>query len=178
MKHLIKALLVVGLLLLGGHASVTSAAEENHVKVTVDWDDPKGFTDIDAGVESRMGFSKRVMKALDKHFVQLGQKFPKGYSWQIRVSDLDLAGKVTSSYWGGREALRVMDTFFNPSITISYLVKDESGKIVAGDKNFKLTDSYVKSYPSERFMRRPFSYEKHMIKMWFNKILLPFVENS
>ena len=51
MKHLIKAVLVVGLLLLGGYTCFASAAEEKHVKVTVDWDDPKSFTDIDAGVE-------------------------------------------------------------------------------------------------------------------------------
>lgn len=175
MKQLIKAILVVGVLLLSSYASADS---ENDVKVTVFWDDPKDFTDIDAGVESEATFSKKVMTALNKHFVRLGQEFPKGYSWEIRVSDLDLAGKVTSSYWSGREALRVMDTFFNPSITLSYLVKDATGKTVAGDKNFDLTDVFVKNYPSDRFMQRPFSYEKFMIKSWFNKVLLPFVENS
>lgn len=175
MKQLIKAILVVGVLLL---SSYVSADGENDVKVTVFWGDPKSFTDINAGVESEAKFAKKVFKTLNKHFVRLGQQFPKGYSWEIHVSDLDLAGKVTSSYWGGREALRVMDTFFNPSMTISYLVKDSKGKVVAGDKNFDLTDVFVKSYPSNRFMLRPFSYEKYMIKAWFERVLLPFVENS
>ena len=162
------------MLLFGCHVS----ADENKVDVKVYWDDPKGFTDINAGVESEATFSKRVMRSLEKYFIQLGQKLPAGYSWEIRVTDLDLAGKVTSAYWRGREALRVMDTFFDPSITISYVVKDRTGKIIAGDKDFNLTDAYVKSYPSELFMRKPFSYEKYMIKIWFNKVLLPFVENS
>ena len=172
MNKFVQTVLVFTMLLVGS----CSYASTN--VVTVSWDDPKGFTDINAGVESEVTFAKKVMNSLGKYFVQLGQKLPKGYSWEIRVSDLDLAGRVTSSYWYDKEALRVLDTFFNPSITISYLVKDAAGKIVAGDKDFNLTDAYVKNYPSEKFMRRPFSYEKYMIKAWFNKILLPFVENS
>ena len=170
MNNLLKSAVLVGLMMTAGHANA------NEVKVY--WDDPSKFTDIVAGVESEATFPQRVMDSLDKHFAKLGDKLPRGYTWEIRVSDVDLAGKVTSAYWNGREALRVMDTFFNPSITISYLVKDGNGKIVAGDKNFALTDAYVKKYPSDRFMQRPLSYEKYMIKSWFNKVLLPFVENS
>jgi len=170
MKILIHTIILVCMLAASGQIRAGTAK--------VYWDDPKTFTDINPGVESRAKFIERVKKAIGQQFIKLAKKLPEGYTWEIQVSDIDLAGRVTSAYWGGREALRVLDTFYHPSITISYLVKDQAGKIVAGDKHFDLTDAYVKKYPSKRFMQRPFSYEKYMIKSWFDKVLLPFVENS
>ena len=60
-------------------------------------------------------------------------------------------------------------------MTFSYRLLDDKARVVANDKDFKLTDFYVTRYPSSRFMHRFLSYEQHMLDAWFNKVLLPFV---
>lgn len=170
MNKLIKAVALSGLLLATGAANAGTAK--------VYWDDPTGFTDINAGVQSQPKFTKRVIEKMNEHFSSLAEDLPKGYTWHIQVADVDLAGKVSTSYFPGKEGTRTFDTFFNPSMTFSYLVKDQNGKIVAGDKLFKLTDVHVKRYPSSRFMQRPLSYDKYMVKAWFKEVLLPFVRQS
>jgi len=149
------------------------------------WDDPKEYTDIDGGVANQALFAKRVQLAFNSHFKELAKRLPANQLWKIRISDLDLAGNVSKVYFRlhyrptSRGELRVMDAFFNPSITISYIITDtKSGKIIAGDKLFKLTDYYVTRYPSSQFMVKDFSYEKYMIKAWFNKVLLPFANDG
>ena len=157
---------------------VTSAQATPLPAVLIYWDNSKTFKDIDAGVNAQSKFTKRVKRSFNIQLAKLAGHFPKGYRWTIHIHDIDLAGKVTRIYRNDREPLRVYETFFNPSMTFSYRLLDATGKVIANDKHFKLTDFYVTRYPAPRFMQRFLSYEKHMLKAWFNKVLLPFVQQT
>ena len=166
--------LLITLLLVGGLA-VNKVQAIPLPAVLIYWDDTKTFSDIDAGVNAQHKFTKRVKQAINIQFAKLAGRFPRSYRWQIHIHDINLAGKVTRIYRNDREPLRVYDSFFNPSMTFSYRLLDATGKVIANDKHFKLTDFYVTRYPAPRFMQRFLSYEKLMLKAWFNKVLLPFI---
>ena len=128
-----------------------------------------------AGGFAQHKFTKRVKQTLNLHFAKMAGQLPVGYHWTIHIHDIDLAGKITRAYRRDREPLRVYQTFFNPSLTMSYRLLDAKGKVVANNKSLKLSDVYVTQYPAPRFMHRFLSYEKYLLTAWFNKVLLPFI---
>lgn len=164
---------ILGSFIISGLASHCYAKPLN--QVVIYWDDTEKFTDIDAGADAQHHFTKRVKQTFNLKFAKLMAKLPAKYRWTIQIHDVDLAGQVTRVLNHTREPIRGYETFFNPSMTFSYRLIDDKKRVVANDKNFKLTDFYVTRYPSPRFMQRFLSYEQHMLDAWFNKVLLSFV---
>lgn len=158
--------------------SAMTTTTANAGEAVIYWEDITKFSDVDAGVNSQPKFNRKLKKAMSNHFGKLAEQLPTGYKWEVQIHDVNLAGKISRAYRNDREPLRVYDTFFNPSMEISYRVSDDKGKVIANDKHFKLTDHYVDRYRSEKHMQRFLSYEKMMMNAWFKKVLLPFVEQA
>lgn len=170
MKNIMKLTIVVksslvALLLLGGNVMASQSS--------IEWSNPEKFTDIDASNESKRHFKKRLFSSFEKHFTNLGEQLPEGYSWKIKITDLDLAGTVSNKYAPGLTDMRVIDDWFRPQITFSYEVLNAQGEVVAAAEEYRLRENLIERFPGRSFMRKEFSYEKHMIKKWFKKSLLP-----
>lgn len=155
-----------------------SAASVSAGQAIVCWEDITKFSDVEAGVNIQSTFNDRLKTAVNKYLSELAEQMPAGYKWEVQIHDIDLAGKISRAYRNDRQPLRVYDTFFNPSMKISYRVTDSNGKVIANDKHFKITDRYAKQYRSRTHRQRFLSYEKAMMKAWFKKVVLPFVEQS
>jgi hypothetical protein len=155
----------------GSWASPVEVPKDSTVKVQ--WSNPQDYTDIEVSRESTKHFNKRLFTSLEKHFAKLGERLPQGYQWHIKVTDLDLAGKVTNYYAPRHKEIRVIDSWFRPQITFSYQVINDKGEVVANDDKLVLKENLIERFPSTQFMQKEFSYERYMIKRWFKNKLLP-----
>ncbi len=134
--------------------------------VSVRWEKPDDYTDIRPTNESRDGFRDRVCKELGKVFEGYGKKLPDGVKLEITVLDLDLAGDVRPMMHGNND-IRIVKDIYWPRMTINYVLKDASGKVLSEatkeeikDMNF-LMASHIPTGNTSLF------YEEKMLDDWF-----------
>lgn len=162
------------LLLLCGLSLLTASAVQAG-EVKVQWQEPEKFTDIRPANDSRKVYRERVMKKFDSFFTELAAKLPEGYSWNITVTDIDLAGDVDYFIGGAGNALRVVKDIYSPAIKFSYVVRDQHGEEVASADE-KLRDmGFMQSLNSVNDSDE-FRYEQQMLQDWFKKELQPKIE--
>ncbi|HEX5793021.1 MAG TPA: DUF3016 domain-containing protein [Rheinheimera sp.] len=162
------------LLLMCGLSLLTASAVQAG-EVKVQWQEPEKFTDIRPANDSRKVYRERVMKKFDSFFTELAAKLPDGYSWNITVTDIDLAGDVDYFISGAGNALRVVKDIYSPAIKFSYVVRDQHGEEVASADE-KLRDmGFMQSLNSVNDSDE-FRYEQQMLQDWFKKELQPKIE--
>lgn len=141
-------------------------------EVDVQWQDPEKFTDIRPANDSRKAYRERVMKKFAGFFQELSANLPEGYTWQVTVSDIDLAGDVDYFAGGAGSPLRVVKEIYSPAITFSHVLRDQFGEqVVAGEE--KLRDMGFMHSLRSISKSEEFHYEKQMLQDWFDKALQP-----
>lgn len=144
-------------------------------EVEVKWQAPEKFTDIQPANDSRSAYRERVIKKFDGFFQQLATKLPEGYTWQVTVTDIDLAGDVDYFAGGAGNALRVVKDLYSPAIKFTHVLRDKHGEELINTEE-KLRDlGFMQSIRSNNDSNE-FHYEQTMLQNWFNKELLPKVE--
>lgn len=145
---------------------------EAGAELNVTWQEPEKFTDIRAANDSRSRFQDRVQRNFEKFFQEIASELPEGYSWQITVTDVDLAGEVDYFATGTGQAIRVIKEINSPAIRFNHLLRDQYGEeVVGGEERFR--DMGFMSRMSPRGSTPEFEFERVMLQDWFKKELQP-----
>ncbi|CAI3792740.1 DUF3016 domain-containing protein [Rheinheimera sp. MM224] len=160
-----------GVLMLSLLVAGTAAAAE----VKVEYKDYKKFTDMKPANEARGGFEKRTMASFDKIFADLAKDLPEGYSWNVVVTDIDLAGDVNHMYTQSGDRIRVIKDIFIPRINFSYTLLDKNKAVVAEEKELKLKDMGFMTRLNVSRADRPLEHERAMLQRWYKDTIQPAV---
>ena len=160
-----------GIVALALLAVASAAAGE----VKVEYKDYKKFSDMKPANEPRGSYEKRTMVSFDKIFADLAKDLPEGYSWNVVVTDIDLAGDVNHMFTQTGQQIRVIKEIFIPRINFSYTLLDQSKAIVAEEKDLKLKDMGFMTRTNSSRADRAFEYEKVMLERWFKDTIQPAV---
>lgn len=143
-------------------------------QVSVTWQDPDSYRDIHPSNQSRQSFRKMIFADFEEYLTELAEQLPEDQVLKITVTDLDLAGEVwPSSFVGGMGGtdVRLVKPVYIPRISFSYTLTDGSGNTLQNAqvklKDMAFMDRGVRT--NRRY--RNLSYEKAMIKDWFDKTL-------
>jgi len=159
----------LSVLLCGLLSAATGLAYAADVKV--EFKEPKKFTDIKAGNEPKGAFERRILAGFEQIFADLAAKLPEGYSWNIVVTDIDLAGDVNYMFTQSGQDIRVVKDIFFPRVNFSYELLDANKKVVLSDE-LKLKDMGFMSR-SNISRNQVLDYEKDMLERWFKDKLQP-----
>lgn len=166
MRFVTSAVLMISLLT----ATAAAAAE-----VKVEYKDYKKYTDLKAATEPRGSFEKRTLASFDKIFADLAKKLPEGYSWNVVVTDIDLAGDVNYMFTQAGQQIRVIKDIFIPRINFSYTLVDQNKTLVIEEKDVKLKDMGFMDRTSNVRANQPLEHERIMLERWFKDKLEPVV---
>jgi hypothetical protein len=161
----------VGVLMISALLAATVTAGE----VKVEYKDYKKFTDMKPASEVRGSFEKRTMASFDKIFADLAKKLPEGYSWNVIVTDIDLAGDVNHMITQTGQQIRVIKDIFIPRINFSYTLLDQNKVVVAEEKDLKLKDMGFMSRTSNTRANEANEHERVMLERWFKDKIQPVV---
>lgn len=154
------------------HAATAEKAETTSaVKVT--WLNPEKFSDIRPATGTRKVYQERVMKAFDKILGELTEKLPAGYSMEINVKDLDLAGDVNPMYRLDNTDIRVIKDIYFPRMKFDYVLFDQNKQPIQQESDVKIKDMGFMTSSHIGYQSREFAYEREMLKKWFNKVIVP-----
>jgi hypothetical protein len=161
----------VAVMLLSALLAATASAGE----VKVEYKDYKKFTDMKPASEARGSFEKRTMASFDKIFADLARKLPEGYSWNVVVTDIDLAGDVNHMITQTGQQIRVIKDIFIPRINFSYTLLDQNKVVVAEEKELKLKDMGFMTRTSNTRANEANEHERVMLERWFKDKIQPAV---
>ena len=138
--------------------------------VSVTWQNPENYRDIDAGEGNQRHYQQRVLDTLERF---LHQELPKalntGQTIKVVVHDLDLAGDVLPMVIDSRD-IRVIKSIYPPMVDIEYVVLASDGSVVKSERT-KFRDMGFEFGSSMRHGVGNFAYEKTMLKRWIKKQL-------
>ncbi len=132
-------------------------------QVEVSYVRPEQFRDAGRGEIDR----ERTMAALTQYLQRLGKRMPDSQTLRIEVTDIDLAGEIYPGRW--INDLRVLRGGADwPRLTLSYTLLDGSRTLKAGVA--QLSDpGYMFSQRGRPAADSEMSYEKRMLKQWFDE---------
>ena len=167
MKTQISFLLIA---LLGGGSGLAMAAgtpaTQAGPRVSVELVNPQSFTDFTKDASDRT--SPVLIGELESFIRRTGERYvPEGMRLDIRVTDVDLAGRLEQ--WRGPEFahIRVIKPLYPPRINLEFRLTDSAGKVVDSgtreltDPAFQMRDAFAQ--PATDDMR----YEKDLLREWF-----------
>lgn len=137
-------------------------------QANVKWHDFNDYRDVRPSNETKGSFHKRIASSYEKHFSKLAEQLPDGYTFNIEISELDLAGDRI----GGMNEIRVIKDIYPPRIEFNYSVTTSNGQTIKQANDVKLKDlgfmDRIKMGRDESFY-----YEKRLVTDWFEKELIP-----
>ncbi|WP_164852447.1 DUF3016 domain-containing protein [Rheinheimera riviphila] len=153
--------------------AATAEKAETMSAVKVNWVNPEKFSDIRPANGSRKAYQERVTKAFEKILGDLAEKLPPGYSLEISVKDLDLAGDVNPMYRIDNTDIRVIKDIYFPRIKLDYVLFDQNKQPIHQETDVKIKDMGFMTSNHIGLQNREFAYEHAMLKKWFNKVIVP-----
>ncbi|ACV26097.1 DUF3016 domain-containing protein [Kangiella koreensis] len=136
-------------------------------EVKVSWAEFDDFIDVRPASETKSAFYKRVKTSLEKSFIELGEKLPDGTVFELRVSDLDLAGDIR---YGGTREYRLVERLYYPKMKFDYQLVNAEGKILKeGSESIKDMGFLDRLRRPSQYRNEGFFYEKLMFENWFEE---------
>ena len=143
----------------------TITLKEGNVSVT--WQSPGHYRDVESSGEIQSRFQKRLFKDLTQDLSKQATKVLKNdQKLNMTVTDVDLAGDVRPSFGAGSD-IRVVKDIYPPRFKFTYSVV-QNGKTVAEGKE-NITDLGFLDRIQPAF-ERPFKYETHLLNNWMDKM--------
>ena len=106
------------------------AAQEQEAIVTIDFGNPSGFTDIEIGGFSGEKEHAIIFDLIRSEFEKSARSYlPNGYTLEIRVQDIDLAG-YHEPFYPRYDDIRIMRSVYPPRFKFNYTVLDDDQIIV------------------------------------------------
>ena len=149
-------------------ASITLPAQA--ASLDMEWTDPEGFRDIEAGnLMTQDRFERHVLEELQAHFGRnAARHLPADQRLRVTVSDVDLAGYVEYFVPGFEQGLRVVsDDLYFPRISFSWELLDEDAQVI-GSGEEKLKDNSFRFHAGVISRDDNLLFEKRMIDEWFH----------
>ncbi|MEY2608166.1 MAG: hypothetical protein QOH31_6020 [Verrucomicrobiota bacterium] len=131
-KHLV---LLVALL---GCASGASAI----ANVRVEFVKPENYTDVSFRSMTPESARERLIGELALTIKDGAAKPLSGYDLYVRILDVHMAGRPAFEAPGINSDLRIRNRTTPPKISLQYVVKDRSGKVVAKGSEFLIDPNY------------------------------------
>ena len=141
-------------------------ANAGEVKLT--WQDPDNYTDIRPSNETREGFREQVFQSLGQVFADLAKKLPDDVTWNVTVTDVDLAGDVRPGMRPGGGDIRIIKDIYWPRMSFNYTMIDAKGAVIAQGKEDIADMSFLMTRPFN-ISSSNFPYETKMLDDWFRK---------
>ncbi|WP_100643792.1 DUF3016 domain-containing protein [Alteromonas facilis] len=164
-----KSLITIALGVTSGLALADEPPINEHVSVS--WESPEDYTDVRAANQSRKRFMEQTFHRFDDYFASLAQRFPDDYQWNIKVTNVDLAGQVwPSSFVGlgqGGQDVRLIKDIDIPRMSFSYKLLSNGELVKEADVDLKDMGFLQRSLHGSD--TDPLRYEKRMLKEWFNR---------
>ena len=151
-----------------GSSLLSNFASAGTVQVT--WQDTDKYADIRPTNESRENFRKHVFQELGLVFEDLAKKLPDEVQWKVTVTDLDLAGEVRPVMMSAGNDIRIIKDIYWPRMSLSYVMTDGKGSVVAEGKEDISDMSFMMIRPIN-MGNGSFPYEAKMLEDWFRKQL-------
>ena len=155
-------------------AVLTVAVNYTHAKAKVEvvWENVKEYQDVQPTSQSRVKFREQTFSNIEDYINELAESLPDGQTLAIKVTNLDLAGRVwPTSFVGlghsGNE-VRVVKHVDIPRIWFSYTLTDAQGTVVQQAQEVKLKDMAFQDRHNPFFRSENLRYEKNMLRLWFN----------
>lgn len=154
---------VASTMLLASAASAVAAGGET----TVSFIEPERFTDARLNRPAG-GADAIVLATVERHLQQLGGRcLPAGQSLELRIHDIDLAGRV--EWWHGpSRQTRIMREVTWPRIRLSYALR-EAGRADSETSQEIRDIDYLSGSPVLRAESTPLPYERAMLTRWFER---------
>jgi Protein of unknown function (DUF3016) len=146
-------------------AALLGASAPALAQLRVHFVEPDQFTDASLG--GRYGTDRRVLHVLEQHLHELAARcLAPAQALEIRVLDIDLAGR--QEWWNrsGAYDARVMREITWPRIDIAYTLRRSDSEVIeardhVSDMNYLWRSAYVRSDSM------PLPYERAMLTHWF-----------
>lgn len=124
--------------------------------------DPGRFTDADraGGIMTAEAATDQLVRFLER----LGERLPPGSDLDIRILDIDLAGRIAPER-ALSPSTRIMDGTTWPRVRLSYTLK-QGGRTVRSAEELVSRQDYL-ARPTARFAGDPLRFEKTMLAEWF-----------
>ena len=142
----------------------SSSAYAGEAKLS--WGNLDKFSDVQEGRDSREQFRERLTKEFSEVFNSLAKKLPEGYTLNVEVSDLDLAGDLRPGMSSGQ--IRIMTAVYWPRMNFSYELRNEKQEVVAAGKE-ELRDMDYLNRVRMPSGNTQFDFEERMIQDWFKR---------
>lgn len=159
-------------LMVGATLMVASTSSFAKADVEITWENPKKFRDVQPTMQSRAKFRAQTFERIEKYMNKLSEGLPEGQTLSMKVTNLDLAGKVwPASFVGlgsGGSEVRLIKSVDIPRITFSYTLTDSDGTIIKQSEEIKLKDMGFQDRHNPFFKSESLRYEKNMLRRWFN----------
>jgi len=161
---ILAALLALGRVTDGLAADPTRDTPETPMSVV--FVHPERFADVKDGAFASDTGKARILDELGQFMREAGQRHvPAGFSVEVRVTEVDLAGDFEA--WRGPqfERVRVYRDIYSPRIDLEFLVTDDEGRLVREGRRSLRDLSYL-----QRAVLRPgdpLRFEKDMLRDWF-----------
>jgi hypothetical protein len=159
--------LIISAVTLGLSSHVLAKAE-----VEIEWDKPEKYRDVRPTNESRKRFREATFERINKYMNELASALPDNEKLLMKVSDLDLAGKVLPASFAGLglsgSDVRIVKNIDIPRINFSYQLLSQSGDVLQ-QAEVKLKDMSFLDRSNFFFRNETLRYEKEMLKRWFNQ---------
>ena len=148
-----------------GTIALSTLAQAGEVRLV--WQEPDKYTDIRASTDTRDAFEQRVTKELGDVFASLAKKLPDGVTWNVTVTDVDLAGEVRPMMYRGTSDIRIVKDFYWPRMAFSYVMTDAKGQLIGQGKEDLKDMSFMFGHMASG--RTGFQYEERMLRDWFKR---------
>lgn len=131
-------------------------------RVDVSYDKPEQFSDIGRGSFDR----EHNLATLTAYLQDLGRQLPDGQLLKLVVSDVDLAGEL--EFKRGQEIRVLRGRADWPRMTLQYTLSAE-GRTLKQDQARLADMSYMFPARNLEDPPGPLSYEKRMLRKWFDE---------
>jgi len=153
---------------LGLFAGVLSA--EPAAAVTVDFVDTDNFTDFTNSYSFPDRGQDKIIENLSEYITTRAErKLPAGFSLQVVVTDVDMAGEFEPWRSSSSSDVRIVKDLYPPRINLSFRVVNAQGAVVA-EGNRKLRDMGF-MYSGRALDSDPLKYEKKLLDRWISREL-------
>ena len=144
--------------------SLAAAAAPGTLSVT--FVHPESYTD--ASYHDSYGSDRQVLDEINRHLEKLAaRQLPEGYTLNIEVLDIDLAGYVD---WRSPSGLRIVRDVTWPKMTLHYVLRH--GDQVVAESQDRLSNMNFHWGVNLYYDTDRLRYEKAMLDDWFGRTIV------
>jgi hypothetical protein len=140
--------------------------------VSVTWQNPENFTDIESDDLDAKTFQSELFEALETEFRKQAQNLPAGSTLTVTVSDFNMAGERRVGRDG--DFRRIVNDTYSPGMRLDYVLTDSGGAELSRQagmtyRNMGFLDA--NSMIRADLSPKSFYHETALIQKWFDDTL-------